>query len=265
MWRRFYKRYGDLSQEENFERCLEAMLAYKNIKVLEPDPERIRREFWAGSPTYERLFALFHMHFAEKMGKPRWGDQLGLVEVYADVIFAAYPTAKMIHMIRDPRDRYLVSQPKRSARAGRVGWEIAGWLDSAKLAQQNKDQYPDRYMVVRYETLMERPEHTLRQVCSFLGEPFLPSMLTMEDALRFDDQLEPQSRRPAEVALAAMSNPGRELAFTQAYARQQIVECGYSLWPLQLSFRDRLLFNLVDRPINLASMLTWRTWQAIRT
>ena len=37
-----------------------------------------RREFAQGPATYERLFALFLVHFAEREGKPRWGAQTGL-------------------------------------------------------------------------------------------------------------------------------------------------------------------------------------------
>jgi hypothetical protein len=45
MWTYFYGQYGDLSQKDNFERCLQAMLQYKHVHLLRPDPERIRREF----------------------------------------------------------------------------------------------------------------------------------------------------------------------------------------------------------------------------
>src|SRR5512142_2409406 len=60
MWTFFYGQYGDLSRPENFERCLKAMLRYKNVLILNPDVERIRREFSQGEPAYARLFALFH-------------------------------------------------------------------------------------------------------------------------------------------------------------------------------------------------------------
>ena len=41
-----------------------------------------------GQPTYACLFALFQQHYAERAGKPRWGDQSGLIERYADLIAA---------------------------------------------------------------------------------------------------------------------------------------------------------------------------------
>ena len=105
MWPRYYGRYGDLGRPEQLERCLADMLKSKHIRALEPDPARIRQEFRQGEPTYGRLFALFQEHFAERQGKARWGDQLGFVERYVDPIFAAYPEARLIHMIRDQRER----------------------------------------------------------------------------------------------------------------------------------------------------------------
>ena len=77
LWTYFYRRYGDLSQRDNFERYLAAMLRYKHVLAL--NPNRIRKEFWQGEPTYARLFALLYMHYARQLGKPRWGVQSGFL------------------------------------------------------------------------------------------------------------------------------------------------------------------------------------------
>jgi hypothetical protein len=263
MWPRFYNRYGDLSQPDNFERCLIAMLWHKDIQALEPNPDRIRREFWQGPPTYACLFALFHEHYAERLGKPRWGDQLGFIECYADPIFAAYPNAKMIHMIRDPRDRYEVSTTRTRHRKGKVGWDTARWLYSVSLATRNQERYSGRYKVVRYETLVAQPEETLRAICAFLNEDFTPAILTQGGAIRFRDK----GGNGSELGMStAASNNGfhkmmskSEIAFTQAYARRDMLALGYSLEPTQLSFRERLLLYFVDWPINWAGMMAWHT------
>ncbi|MEJ2750555.1 MAG: sulfotransferase [Anaerolineae bacterium] len=102
MWRYFHGQYGDLSQRENFERCLDAMLHYKRVANLEPDPERIRREFWQGEPSYGRLFALFHQHHAERLGKTRWGDKSLHTEKYADQVFAEFPVFNTYSLASGP-------------------------------------------------------------------------------------------------------------------------------------------------------------------
>jgi len=121
LWAFFYDQYGNLSQPENFDRCLNAMIHYKRLLVLKPDPDRLRREFWQAEPTYARLFTLLEEHHAERLGKPRWGDKSLNTERYVDRIFAAYPTAKFIHMIRDPRDRYASARTRWKDMKGRAG------------------------------------------------------------------------------------------------------------------------------------------------
>lgn len=272
LWTYFYGQHGDLSRVENFERCLAAMLRYKHVRLLDPDPERIRREFWQGPPTYARLFELFHVHYAQRLGKPRWGDQTGLIERYADEVFAAYPAAKMIHVIRDPRDRYEASLALWPNGRGRVGGATARWLYSAGLAERNLRRYPDRYKVVRYETLVSQPEATLREICAFLGERYTPAMLTMDGAPRFREQFgahpdgatEGSQITTAYVGRFRGAVPRRELAFMQLHARRQMAAHGYDPEPLGLSAREKLLFWLIDWPTNLTRMVTWRAFETVQ-
>jgi len=136
LWPKFYQRYGDLSRTDNFQRCLKAMLQYKHITSLKPDADRINTEFQQGEPTYARLFALFEQHNAERLGKPRWGDQTELIERYTDPIMNAYPSAKFIHMIRDPRDQYLspvyLADPGVKERECRWSYREMALLSSAR-------------------------------------------------------------------------------------------------------------------------------------
>ena len=129
MWRYFYQRYGDLSHPEHFESCLAAMVSFKRMRHLQPDPDRIRQEFWQGEPTYGRLFALFHEHHAQRAGKSRWGDKSLHTEYHADKVFAEFPSAKMIHMTRDPRDRCASMQKRYERNEGRVAAATRRWLD----------------------------------------------------------------------------------------------------------------------------------------
>ena len=272
MWTYFYGQFGDLGLRNNFERCLDAVLRYKHVGFLKPDINRIRREFWQGKPTYARLFALFHQHHAQQEGKPRWGDQTGLIERYADLIFAAYPGAKMTHMIRDPRDRYEASLARSPNGRGRAGGATARWLYSVGLAKRNLQRYPDRYKVVRYETLVCQPEETLREVCAFLEEEFTPAMLMMEGAREHRRKLHPGSngqsgRSPLSADFIGQFRkriPKREIAFMQLYAGRKMFAYDYPPEPVQFSFSDWLLFSCVDWPANLARMVAWRTVEAIQ-
>lgn len=248
MWTRYYGRFGDLAEKKNFERCLETMLQAKQIKALQPDPERIRREFWQGKPTYAALFALFHAHYAEQVGKPRWGDQLGQIERYADPIFAAYPAAKMIHMVRDPRPRTAESLATSRYRRAKLGWETAAWRRSIRLAARNNSLYADRYQIIYYEELLSCPEETMRKVSAFLGESFVPEMLTVENVPGL-----PHGTTANGSNLAS----NREIALLQNGVGQEMLTHNYLPQPLHFSIKDYITLPIIDWPLHIAGQTLW--------
>ena len=272
MWTYFYGQYGDLGQQENFENCLNALLHYKHVRFLQPDADRIRQEFWQGAPTYGRLFSLFLIHYAEREGKPRWGAQTGLIERYADHLFAAYPDLKIVHMVRDLRDRYeasLALWPKGKLRAGGA---TARWLYSTNLAERHLRRYPDQYKIVRFETLVHHPEETLRDVCAFLGEAYVPEMLAMAGAVKYRDKLlhgaalEPGQSplSPQYLGLFRGKIPKPEIAFMQLHAGRKMRQYDYKLEPLNLSPLDWLHFTFVDWPNQFVRMFIWRITEAMQ-
>ena len=271
MWTYFYNQYGDLSRPENFERCLKMMLRYKRLAVLEPDPDRIRQAFWQGEPTYARLFALFEAHYAERLGKPRWGDKSLNTERYAAPIFEAYPEARILHMMRDPRDRYASVLTRWKHRRGGVGAGTAMWLSSVRLAKHNQQRYPRQYKIVRYETLAAQPEETLREICAFIGEDYTPAMLMMQGAANFRDEGGNSSygqRQPGVISTNSIGRfrqvlTQRDIAFIQRYAGPAMRAFDYQPEPLRLALHERLLFALADRPLNLARLAAWRLRHAI--
>jgi hypothetical protein len=272
MWRYFHKQYGDLGRPENLERCLSDMVRYNRMRHLSPDRDRIRREFQQGEPTYGRLFALFHEHHAERRGKPRWGDKSLHTEHYTDRIVAEYPNARIIHMVRDPRDRYASVRKRHGRDFARVGAATARWLFSMRAARRNLERYPDNYLIVRFEDLAANPEEILRRVCAFIHAEYTPAMLTMEGAPEHRDsggnssfgQIEPGviSTRPIGRFRKVLSSS--EIAFIQMWAGADMDALSYPREPVRFSMGERLAFSLVDLPINFARMLGWLTLSVIQ-
>jgi len=248
LWNRYYGRFGDLAHPRNLERCLSAMLGDPGVQRLEPDRDRLRREFVGGAPTYARLFGLLHRHHAERLGKRRWGDQLGFVERFAEPIFASFPSAKLVHMIRDPRSVYAASSKGRP-RPGAVGWRTAVWLRSAALAERNTRRYATGYLVVRYETFASSPLETARAVCTFLEEDWHPEMAEALATVAFDPVTQDRAGDAPDVSTAA--------AFVDRYARRELLTFDYPPDEVRLVPRDRLSYLLVERPLNRATMAAW--------
>jgi hypothetical protein len=188
MWTRFYERFGDLDSDDNLERCLRQMLQRSQVAALEPDVDRLRNDFRRGPRTYGRLFALVHEQYAARHGKPRWGDQTGGLETMATEILDAYPDARFLHMVRDPRDRYVALITKRRGRWLTLERSTMHWIRSAVLALRNARRYPASYKAVSYEDLVRRSEETMRDVCAFLAEDFEPAMMRMESEPRYEPE-----------------------------------------------------------------------------
>ena len=272
MWTYFYGQFGDLGTSKNLERCLKAMLRYTHVRSLDPDPERIRREFSQGPPTYARLFALFLTHYAERQGKRRWGAQTGLIERYADHLFEAYPGVKVIHMVRDPRDRYEASLALWPKGKGRAGGATARWRYSIRLAERNLSKYPGRYLIVRFEDMVLRTEETLRDVCSFLDETFRREMMNMPGA--------PDRRKKLMTGVQLRSTQGplssefigrfrtrvskRDIAFIQLHAGRMMRAYGYSLDSMHLPLHEWFLFATFGWPNQVARMVAWLAVEALQ-
>lgn len=265
MWTYFYGQYGDLGNNENFERCLSDMLHYKHVAFLEPEPDRIRQEFKQGSATYAHLFSLFLVHFAMRENKPRWGVQTGLIERYADRIIASYPGAKIIHMVRDPRDRYAGSLQLWPKGRLRAGGSVTRWSYSTYLAKRNMKKYPDQYMVVRFEDLIRETESTLKTVCDFLDEDFQAEMLVMPGAREMRDKLLRNSRKndgesPLSdefIGIYKHVVPKLEVQYIQLFIGKLMKSFKYQPDQFKFSATERLQFLFMTLPSNFLRMVFW--------
>lgn len=271
MWQRYYRRFGNLDSPRNLDRCLQAMLKRKSIRFLEPDEERIRSEFAQGETTYPRLFALFHQHYAERFGKTRWGEQSGLIESFASEIIQAYPRARLIHMIRDPRNRSeeILLSSTQASRPGKIGAMTASWLYSIHLARRNQKLYPDQVKVLRFEDLLRKPVETLKDVCQFIGEEFSPGMVTLENSIPMGiapkAAIDTQKLWENEVIdfdpASQRCLTRRENSFLHIFTRKAMLELGYADYQPELSLSERLRY-FIDLPVNMVRFLSWRPLEA---
>ncbi len=264
-WRYFHRRYGDLSDPANLDRCLDDLVRYRRLRPLAPDAARIRSEFLEGPPTYGRLLALLHEHHAERQGKTRWGDKSLHSEHHASRIFAEFPDARIVHMLRDPRDRYASTIKRHGRDVHRPAAAAARWRMSTKAAERNAARWPDRYLRVRYEDLVRAPETTMRLVCSFIAEPYAPEMLEMGGApthrvaganSSFGD-LEPGAISTKGIGRYRTILSPEELRFLETTLGRTEVAAGYQRAPAPLPLKGWPRYYGWFFPSNLARMAAW--------
>jgi hypothetical protein len=273
MWRFFYDRYGDLAQPENFERCLHDMTHYHKMRHLGADPERIRREFWQGERSYGRLFALIHEHNAQRTGKPRWGDKSLHIEHYIEGIFAEFPDARVIQMVRDPRDRYASVRKRFGRDTPRLGASTARWLRAMRHGRRNLQSYPENYKIVRYESLARNTEETLQAICAFIDEEYSPVMLTMDGAGEYRESGGNSSFDRIEPGIISTRSIGRfqavlsasEIAFIQWVCGPEMITLGYEKVPVIFPPGEKLKYVAVTLPLQLTRLVGWWALAAIET
>jgi hypothetical protein len=273
LWKHFSEQYGDLSDPANLTRCLDTMARYKRLRVLQIDFAALRRDFVPGPCSYARLFALLEEQHAARLGRPRWGDKSLHTECWTEPILASYPGARILHMVRDPRDRYASSRTRWKLRRGGIGAGVAEWLTSARLAADHSVRFPTRYRVVRYEDLVTEPERTVRAICRFVDEPFEPAMLAMEGAPRLLDQGSNSSYGRREAGVIATDSIGRyrtvlserEIAYAQRVAGDEMLQLGYRLDALPMGPVARSRYALTTLPLERVRGGIWSTVEARRT
>jgi hypothetical protein len=95
-------------------------------------------------------------------------------------------------------------------------------------------------------------------------------MVTMKDAIRFgnapktsnDSEPESTSQELTYENGSSKIMSERDIIFTQLYVRHEMLNLGYSLNQTHLSFHKRLLFYLVDWPVNRIGMAAWQAFRS---
>jgi hypothetical protein len=265
LWRWFDRRFGDLANPDNLSRCLELMIRYERLSVLSLDPDAIVRDFNMGEPTYGRLFEIVFSQQAARLGFPRWGDKSLHTELAAERVFAAWPGARMIQVIRDPRDRYLSVLGRAGPDTGRDISIVARWIRSTRAAERNLDRYNGRYMVLRYEDLVANPYERTKEVCDFIGETFNPVMMQMrggdqrslEGGNSSFDTLPPGVISARSVGRYRSALPARKVAFIEYACRSSMQTLGYELDYPVLGSADKLRYfgDIVDGTFRIPAWL----------
>jgi hypothetical protein len=97
-----------------------------------------------------------------------WVEKTPYNELFADQIFQFWPESRCIQTIRDPRDNYASYRKKHPEWIPEVF--AISWRTSTHRAWSNEKRYgEERYLVIRYEDLVNELEATLAIVRDFMG------------------------------------------------------------------------------------------------
>lgn len=118
---------------------------------------------------------------AASLGSRRWGLQQKGLESRLGELFHVWPEARVAHLVRDPRSPYGLADS-----AGRAGWSLARWVNSARAILTHAAREPHRVRIVHTEALASDPGRAVREVSDFLGLAVTPEMEQMIRTVAWD-------------------------------------------------------------------------------
>jgi Sulfotransferase family len=166
--------WGDLGDPENRRRLARWVVERKvsRHRRLTEDADELVERMVAAAPTIGSVLGAGFRLYAERHGKPRWGEKRPSVVLNLDAVFAMFPDAQYVNIVRDPRAA--VASIRRVGR--RHGWGAHGipgatdtWERSARAADRWRRRLgADRFLEVQYEHLVSDPAAVLGRIVGFL-------------------------------------------------------------------------------------------------
>jgi hypothetical protein len=140
-------------------------------------PEEILRELAPAERGCEALFLALLRAWGRPRAKPRVGEKSPGHIARVALLARLYPHARFVCCLRDPRA--VVASELGASWGARSADQIARrWRRVYDVHLALERSLPrERYLALRYESLVTDPATQLQRVCAFLGESFEPGML----------------------------------------------------------------------------------------
>jgi hypothetical protein len=119
---------------------------------------------------YDRIFT----RYIERQGKHRWGDKTPLHTWHVDGMARLFPDAQFIGMMRHPGGSVGSNMNRFGHPFNRAVTHVERY--DREIARQAA-AHADRFVILRYEDLVLRPEPVLRELLDWLGEPWSDQVL----------------------------------------------------------------------------------------
>jgi hypothetical protein len=185
------------------------------------------------TPTLGSLLGSTLALYADATGKKRWGDKRPMYARYLDAVFAMFPDAQYVNVVRDPRAS-VASMRKLGWYDGDVIPAIELWLRSVDaVGPWRRRLGPDQFFDLQYEDFVADPESGLTRITSYLGlsPDAIPTMLRYyekndETAEKYHWRLNEPVTTDTLRAWESVLDPG-EVALIEKVAGDRMATLGY--------------------------------------
>lgn len=169
----------DISTDDKLNQFFGKLKLIDEFQYL-PDLENLLSKVHARmSDSSVRSYELFYLYlmeaFAASRGSVRIGEKTPQNLRFMPDIFSIFPAAKILHIMRDPR-AVVSSFRKADWASPDVLSHAIKWKVGILYGQELEDS-PDKYLLIRYEDLVQEPRWELERICAFIEEDFVEEML----------------------------------------------------------------------------------------
>ncbi|HSH22174.1 MAG TPA: sulfotransferase, partial [Candidatus Caenarcaniphilales bacterium] len=147
--------------------------------------EDFERRLLAGERTERGVMRELMRTYADFRGRPVVGEKTPAHLRYVETLLDWFPRGRVVHILRDPRAIYVSElRRRRSHRRKPYSWLMKVpllfeavmlvqttlvWAGAERRHRQLARRFPDRYMLLRFEDMVEDPDRHLRRLFDFVG------------------------------------------------------------------------------------------------
>ena len=186
----------------------------------------------------------FYSAYAERVGKPRWGEKTPIYVKSMRRIERALPEARFVHVIRDGRDVAL-SIRDRAVKEHPIDRIAERWVRRITRAREQAKRL-EHYEEIRYEALVLDTRATLERVCEVFELPWDDALLDYHE--RSADRLEEMKRELPESGKRTTLSVERRMA-THARTTEKPDPRRVSRWRESMDRGDREQFESIAGPL----------------
>jgi hypothetical protein len=220
----------------------DVVIEHKRWGDFHLDADELRARFRAIQPlNMSDAVRAFYGMYAERHGKPRWGDKTPGYLRYMRRIEWVLPEARFIHLVRDGRDVALSVLP--------MNWGPTNLTEAAELwverisVAREQAELVEHYMELKYEDLVTDPEASLRRVCEFLELPWDPAMLDYHE--HAEERLKEKARDLPRKGGELPPQPAEARMASHAMAKEPPNPTRIGRWRTEMSAEDRARYESV--------------------
>lgn len=178
---------------------------------------------------------------------------LSVVHRNFDQLKLIWPSARYIHIIRDPRD--VARSCIHMGWAGNVWTGVERWIDAEKQWVKLKPELSaSTYLDLKEEYLIEDPVKVLNDVCSFIGVPYDSQMLGYNLSTTYSKP------DPSLIYQWKRKLTSKEVQLVESRTGGMLIESGYTpsgLPKIHPSFLHRIFLKVQDKISRLKYRLNY--------